>query len=56
MHAYTGIVATYLPPSRIGVENFGVNFVGVEQLQHLVESLKKFYEIMLDPKKSNTVE
>ena len=31
------------------VDDFGVNFVGVDQLQHLVESLKKFYEIMLDP-------
>ena len=31
------------------VDNFGVKFVGVEQLWHLVESLKKFYEIVLDP-------
>ena len=31
------------------VDNFGVKFVGVDQLQHLVESLKKFYEIVLDP-------
>ena len=31
------------------VDNFGVTFVSVEQLQHLVESLKKFYEIVLDP-------
>ena len=31
------------------VDDFGVKFVGVEQLQNLVESLKKFYEIVLDP-------
>ena len=31
------------------VDNFGVKIVGVEHLQHLVESLKKFYEIELDP-------
>ena len=31
------------------VDNFGVKFVGVEQIQHLVESLKKFYEIVLYP-------
>ena len=31
------------------VDNFGVNFVGVDQLWHPVESLKKFYEIVLDP-------
>ena len=30
------------------VDNFGVNFVDVEQLRHLVKSLKKFYEIVLD--------
>ena len=28
---------------------FGVKFVGVEKLRHIVESLKKFYEIVLDP-------
>ena len=31
------------------VDDFGVKFIGVEQLQHLVESLKKLYEILLDP-------
>ena len=31
------------------IDNFDVKFVCVEQLQHLVESLKKFYEILLDP-------
>ena len=31
------------------VDNFGVKFVGVEQLRHLVESLKTFYEIVLYP-------
>ena len=51
MHAYTRLVATYFPPSKftLVVDDFGVKFVGVEQLQHLVESFKKFYEIMLDP-------
>ena len=34
------------------VDDFGVKFVGIEQLQHLVESLNKFYEIVLDPKGS----
>ena len=28
--------------------NFGVKFVNVEQIQHLVESVKKFYGIVLD--------
>ena len=31
------------------VDNFGVKFVDVEQLQLLVKSLKKFYEVFLDP-------
>ena len=31
------------------VDYFGVKFVGVKQLRHIVESLKKFYEIVLDP-------
>ena len=31
------------------VDNFGVNCFGVERLQHLVESLNKFHEIVLDP-------
>lgn len=31
------------------VDDFGVKFVGIEHLQHLVESLKRFYEIELDP-------
>ena len=31
------------------VDDFGVKFVGIEQLQHIVESLKKFYEIVLGP-------
>ena len=31
------------------VDDFGIKFVGVEHLQHLVESLKKSYEIVLDP-------
>ena len=30
------------------IDDFGMKFVGVEKLQHLVESLKKFYEIVLD--------
>ena len=34
------------------VDNFGVKFVGVEQLRHLVESLKKFYKIVLNPTRS----
>ena len=33
---------------RVVVDDFGVKFVGIEQLHHLVESLKKFYEIVLD--------
>ena len=33
----------------LAVDNFGIKFVGIEQLQHLVESLNKFYEIVLDP-------
>ena len=31
------------------VDDFGIKFFCVEHLQHLVESLKKFYEIVLDP-------
>ena len=31
------------------VDDFGVKFVGVDKLQHLVGSLKKIYEIVLDP-------
>ena len=30
------------------VDDFGLNVFSVEQLQHLVESLNKFYEIVLD--------
>jgi hypothetical protein len=30
------------------VDDFGVKFVGIEQLKHLIASLKKFYEIELD--------
>ena len=31
------------------VDDFGVKFIGVDQLRHLVESLNKFYQILLDP-------
>ena len=31
------------------VDDFGIEFVGVEHLQHLVDSLQKVYEIVLDP-------
>ena len=31
------------------VDDFGIKFVRVEHLQHLVESHKEFYEIVLDP-------
>ena len=34
------------------VDDFGVKFVGGEHLWHLVESIKKFYEIVVDPKRS----
>ena len=30
------------------VDNFGVKCIGVEQLKHLIKSLKQFYEIELD--------
>ena len=30
------------------VDDFGVKFIGVQNLKHLVESLKKFYDIELD--------
>ena len=34
------------------VDDFGVKFVGLEHLHHLVQSLQKHYEIQLDPKES----
>ena len=52
MHT-TGLWRHILRPVqfKLVVDNFGVKFVGVEKLQHLVELLKKFYEIVLDPRR-----